>query len=49
MLVVRKDFQGQGYMRQMMDYAYALADERRIPVILDTDDRDKAEWIHGLC
>lgn len=26
----------------MMDYAYALADERRIPVILDTDDRDKA-------
>ena len=42
MLVVRKEFQGQGYMRQMMDYAYALADERRIPVILDTDDRDKA-------
>ena len=32
----------QGYMRRMMDYAYALADERRIPVILDTDDRDKA-------
>lgn len=29
-------------MRKMMDYAYALADERRIPVILDTDDRDKA-------
>ena len=30
------------YMRQMIDYANALADERRIPVILDTDDRDKA-------
>lgn len=42
MLVVRKEFQGQGYMRQMMDYAYTLADERGIPVILDTDDKDKA-------
>jgi len=28
MLVVRKEYQGQGYMRWMMDYAYALADER---------------------
>lgn len=27
MLVVRKKYQGQGYMRQMMEYAYALADE----------------------
>lgn len=42
MLVVRKEFQGQGYMRQMMEYAYALADERKVPVILDTDDKDKA-------
>ena len=42
MLVVRKEFQGQGYMRQMLDYVYALADERKVPVILDTDDRDKA-------
>ena len=42
MLVVRKEYQGQGYMRQMMEYTYALADERMIPVILDTDDRDKA-------
>ena len=47
MLVVRKAFQGQGYMRQMMDYAYALADERGIPVILDTDDQDKAvRYVH---
>lgn len=42
MLVVRKEYQGQGYMRQMMEYVYALAEERMIPVILDTDDRDKA-------
>ena len=42
MLVVRREFQGQGYMRQMMEYAYALAEDRGVPVILDTDDRDKA-------
>ena len=48
MLVVRKEFQGQGYMRRMMDFAYALADERRIPVILDTDDRDKASRYEHL-
>lgn len=48
MLVVRKEFQGQGYMRQMMNYAYSLADERRIPVILDTDDRDKASRYEHL-
>ena len=35
-------------MRKMMDYAYALADERRIPVILDTDDRDKASRYEHL-
>lgn len=47
MLVVRKEFQGQGYMRRMMDFAYALAEERRIPVILDTDDKDKASrYVH---
>ena len=48
MLVVRKEFQGQGYMRRMMDFAYALAEERRIPVILDTDDRDKASRYEHL-
>ena len=48
MLVVRKEFQGQGYMRQMMDYAYALADKRKVPVILDTDDRDKASRYEHL-
>ena len=47
MLVVRKEFQGQGYMRRMMDFAYTLAEERNIPVILDTDDMDKASrYVH---
>lgn len=42
MLVVRHEYQGQGYMRKMMEYTYRLADIRGVPVILDTDDRDKA-------
>jgi len=42
MLVVRKEYQGQGYMRRMLEYAYSIAENHRVPVILDTDDRDKA-------
>lgn len=41
-LVVRPEFQKQGFMRQMMEFAYSLADERGVPVILDTDDKDKS-------
>lgn len=42
MLVVRKEYQGQGYMRRMLEYAYSIAGDHRVPVILDTDDKDKA-------
>ncbi len=42
MLVVRKEYQGQGFMRQMMEYSYQLADKKHVPVILDTDDQIKA-------
>ena len=42
MLVVRKEYQGQGFMREMMDYAYGIAENHHVPVILDTDDKDKA-------
>jgi GNAT superfamily N-acetyltransferase len=42
MLVVRKAYQGQGFMRKMMEFTYHLADKRQVPVILDTDDKDKA-------
>ena len=42
MLVVRKEYQGQGFMRQMMKFSYHLADKKHVPVILDTDDKDKA-------
>jgi GNAT superfamily N-acetyltransferase len=42
MLVVRKEYQGQGYMRRMLEYAYKIAEDHRVPVILDTDAKNKA-------
>ena len=42
MLVVRNEYQGQGFMRKMMEFTYRLADKKQVPVILDTDDKDKA-------
>ena len=42
MLVVRPEFQGQGHMRNILEDVYKLAEKRRVPVILDTDDKDKA-------
>lgn len=42
MLAVQKEYQGQGYMRRMMEYAYGIAESNHVPVILDTDDKDKA-------
>lgn len=47
-LVVRKEFQKQGFMKQMMDYAYELADKHGVPVILDTDDKDKSDRYEHL-
>ena len=40
-LVVAKEYQKKGYMRQMMEYVYRIADEKKLPVILDTDDKNK--------
>ena len=42
MLVVRPEFQGQGHMRNILEDVYKLAEKRGVPVILDTDDKDKA-------
>ena len=47
-LVVRKDFQKQGFMRKMMEDVYRIADEKKLPVILDTDDREKASRYEHL-
>ena len=39
-LVVRKEYQKQGFMRKMMEYVYDLAGKQKVPVILDTDDEN---------
>lgn len=43
MLVVRKEYQGQGYMRKLMEFAYEKADAHGVPCILDTDAQNKLE------
>ena len=41
-LVVRPEYQRQGFMRKMLDSVYRLADRKGLPIILDTDDKDKS-------
>ena len=43
MLVVLKEYQGQGYMRQLMEFAYEKADTYGVPCILDTDAKNKLD------
>lgn len=43
MLVVIKKYQGQGYMRQLMNIAYNAADKYGVPCILDTDGENKRD------
>ncbi len=40
-LIVAREYQKQGFMRQMMEDVYRIADEKKLPVILDTDDKNK--------
>lgn len=42
MLVVRPEFQGQGFMRKTLEDVYKVSNKENVPVILDTDDKDKA-------
>lgn len=48
MLVVRKEYQGQGYMRQLMEMLYQIADEKNLVVILETDAENKVERYEHL-
>ena len=48
MLVVRKEYQGQGYMRQLMEMVYEIADEKNLAVILETDAENKVERYEHL-
>ena len=43
MVCVRKQYQGQGYMRKVMDLAFAEGNRLGIPVVLDTDAKSKCE------
>lgn len=43
MLVVRKEYQGQGYMRKLLDIAWEKAKEYGAPCILDTDAKNKLD------
>ena len=48
MLCVRKEYQGKGYMRMAMEDIFRLADEKRLPVILETDETLKADKYRHL-
>ena len=42
-IAVAKEHQGQGYMRQMMEYVFSESDRLGLPLILTTDDPKKVE------
>ena len=47
MVCVCEKYQGQGYMRKVMDIAFAEGDRLHVPVILETDARSKCDkYVH---
>ena len=47
MVCVREAYQGQGYMRKVMDIAFAEGDRLGVPVILETDAKSKCDkYVH---
>lgn len=52
MIVVMKEYQGQGYMRKVLEIAYEEGRKRHCPVVLDTDavlKRDKYTHLGMKC
>ena len=43
LVCVLEEFQGQGYMRKVLDLAFAEGNRLKIPVILDTDAKSKCD------
>ena len=43
MVCVTEDYQGQGYMRKLMEMAFAEGNRLRVPVILNTDVASKCD------
>ena len=48
LVCVRAEFQGQGYLRRVMDLAFTEGDRLGVPVILDTDAKSKCEKYQHL-
>ena len=48
LICVREEFQGQGYLRRVMDLAFTEGDRLGVPVILDTDAKSKCEKYQHL-
>ena len=47
LVCVREQYQGQGYMRKVMDIAFAEGDRLHVPVILETDAQSKCgKYVH---
>lgn len=42
MLCVKKEYQGQGFMKKALNIVLELADSKNIPCILETDEKNKA-------
>ena len=43
MVCVREAYQGKGYMRKVMEMAFAEGNRLQVPVILDTDAKSKCD------
>ena len=43
MVCVTEGYQGQGYMRKLMEMAFAEGNRLQVPVILDTDAKVKCD------
>ena len=47
LVCVREQYQGKGYMRKVMDIAFAEGDRLGVPVILETDAKSKCDkYVH---
>ena len=47
LVCVRENYQGHGYMRKVLDLAFAEGDRLGVPVILQTDAKSKCDkYVH---
>jgi len=47
LVCVREEYQGQGYMRKVLDIAFAEGNRLGVPVILETDAKSKCDkYVH---